>query len=481
MNRSARCIDAEEKLRIVENLEGLAMSEAPDRIDGWKAIAAHFRRDRTTVMRWARQGDLPVRRMPGQGSASVYAYTHELDSWLAKADAPQEPHVFAPLAAESIERRRFGLFTRPVLIGLSALTIVGVFGVPYALQTRPAPVTQAAPNLPADPAVAEIYLRAREDWASRTADGLHRAIAGFGVVASRDPKFAPAYTGMADAYLLVREFDAMPDAKAYPQAEAAAKAALVIDPTSADAHRALAFVDYYWRRDNAAARTNFTRALQLDPVNAQTHFWFGNALVDNGEAEAGLHELKLARLLDPGSRAIQTDYDLALWQTGQRRLGRLQLKSLADGAPQTAAPHAYLAVIHLVERDYAGYLDENVKRAELRGDPALAKRSADERAAFSRGGGPALLDVMMSEAIADRAQSASPDSAWAAAVTALGGDRPRLLEILRQADAKGEHWGSSGWLIAVFNAWRDDPEIAGLVARRKGESLLPPSRSVLGA
>lgn len=57
--------------------------KSPDRIDGWKAIGAYFRRDRTTVFRWARDGGLPVRRVPIDGKGSVFAYAHELDAWLA--------------------------------------------------------------------------------------------------------------------------------------------------------------------------------------------------------------------------------------------------------------------------------------------------------------------------------------------------------------------------------------------------------------
>src|SRR5579862_2382099 len=60
------------------------VSDTSVRIDGWKAIAAHFRRDRSTVMRWANGSDFPIRRGPGQKSGSVWAYAHELDAWLTR-------------------------------------------------------------------------------------------------------------------------------------------------------------------------------------------------------------------------------------------------------------------------------------------------------------------------------------------------------------------------------------------------------------
>ena len=67
-------------------------TNSPTRIDGWKAIGAYFRRNRTTVFRWARDDGLPVRRVPIAGKGSVFAYAHELDAWLAaKRDSPTVP------------------------------------------------------------------------------------------------------------------------------------------------------------------------------------------------------------------------------------------------------------------------------------------------------------------------------------------------------------------------------------------------------
>ena len=44
------------------------------RIDGWKAIASYFGRDRSTVMRWMRERQLPVHRMPGGKQGTVFAF-----------------------------------------------------------------------------------------------------------------------------------------------------------------------------------------------------------------------------------------------------------------------------------------------------------------------------------------------------------------------------------------------------------------------
>ena len=69
-------------LRIVRAWDG--RSSRDERLDSWKEIAAHLKRDVRTVQRWEADEDLPVHRRLGKQRASVYAYTSELDSWWVK-------------------------------------------------------------------------------------------------------------------------------------------------------------------------------------------------------------------------------------------------------------------------------------------------------------------------------------------------------------------------------------------------------------
>jgi Tetratricopeptide repeat len=444
------------------------MTQASNRIDGWKAISAYMNRDPRTLQRWERERSLPVRRVQGEGSSSVYAFTDQLDDWLLGPGSGDDAHpVRLPTGPEPSTQP--GTFRRNALIGLGALLIAGGVTSAFALRDHTSTV-RAAPVMPADPEVAALYVQAREDWAQRTADGLHKAVAGFGTVVSRDPNFAPAYSGLADAYLLNREYDAMPDAKAYPQAEGAAKAALAIDPNSSDAQRAMGFIAYYWHRDIRAARNAFARARTLDPKNAQTHFWYGNALIDNGDFAAGLAELNTARLLDPESKAVQADYALALWASGQSASGMEKLLTFARDNPQSVSAHTYLAYAHLAARNFAGYLEESAIRAKLRDDPVLTQRIAGERAAFARGGATALIDTMIKTALATP-NTGKPDSGWVAGLVALSGNRSRLITTLQAADARSEIWGVQGIVDHMFAAWKGDREVMALVARRRGESL----------
>jgi tetratricopeptide (TPR) repeat protein len=346
------------------------------RIDGWKAIAAHFRRDRSTVIRWAASGDFPVHRVAGRRSGSVWAYAHELDAWLARtgvdmvADRPPEfgTEVALPTTgtdpAPPTARRKVGRNTLNVACG--ALLLAGAFAMLLARVSSAPPVHNR--TLPGDATTADLYLQARDDLSTRTPASLRKASAEFAAVISRDPGFAPAYAGLADTYVLAPEFIGTPSDVALAKAEAATKAALAIDPDSADANRALGFIDYWWRGDIRTARDHFGRSLRSDPNSAQTHFWYGNILIDVGEAEDGLRELRAARLLDPGSWAIQADYAFALWCRGPGDPGLRDLEDLTAEDPKLGSAHRYLSLIFLAKGDIRAYLDESQGLAALEGD-----------------------------------------------------------------------------------------------------------------
>lgn len=82
----------------------MAMSESePRRLDSWKEIARHLRRDVTTVIRWERERGLPVHRVPGGRLSRVFAFSDELDRWLSHAGQDQPPALatIAPPAADT--------------------------------------------------------------------------------------------------------------------------------------------------------------------------------------------------------------------------------------------------------------------------------------------------------------------------------------------------------------------------------------------
>src|SRR5439155_3896188 len=102
----------------------------------------------------------------------------------------------------------------------------------------------------------QLYLKGRFYWNKRTEEGMQKSLEYFQQAIERDPNFALAYSGLADAYDLLGASDAMggmaPN-EAMPKAKAAALKSLEIDDTLAEPHVSLAHIKYYYDRDWAAA------------------------------------------------------------------------------------------------------------------------------------------------------------------------------------------------------------------------------------
>jgi hypothetical protein len=439
------------------------MAEQPLRLDGWKAIAAYVKRDRSTVIRWKQNG-LPVRRIPGGQGAAVFAYTQELDAWLARGGATLEVDAAWPAPTRELElvvdvapapRRRWPVaalaLAAALAMGLLALTAFRWWSNP-------------GPALPQDPAVARLYLQARDDWAARTPESLRSAIAELGEVIRREPRFAPAYAALADAYILSPEFDSVPQGVAFKKAQGAAAAALAIDPGSADANRDLGFVAYWRDHDVKRARGYYARALRAQPQSAQTHFWYGNSLLDNGEVAAGLAELQQARLLEPGSATIETDYAWASWENGSGDEDVAALGKLEARDPQLSTTPYYLALIAFAKGDIAGYLDQAERWAKLQGGADFQGQIAAQRQAFQTGGADAVLDLM-AQSPPTASEHLYDGTLWPAGAASIAGRRERMLELLARAEATGERWNPKRWERTLFARWRGDREVDAQLAR----------------
>ena len=152
----------------------------------------------------------------------------------------------------------------------------------------------------------QLYLRGRYHWNKRTKDSLNKSIDYFQEAIEKDPAYGLAHAGIADAYNILGNYQYLAPSDAYPKAEAAAKMALMIDDTLAEAHASLAHVKhrYYW--DWAVAESEFKRAIELNPAYPPAHQWYAIFLNYMGRNEEAIEEAKLAQRLDPLSLIINS-------------------------------------------------------------------------------------------------------------------------------------------------------------------------------
>jgi TolB-like protein/Flp pilus assembly protein TadD len=165
----------------------------------------------------------------------------------------------------------------------------------HAIAARPTENTEAY----------QLYLKGRFFWNKRTGEDLKKAAAYFNQAIAADPKYALAYVGLADAYVLMPFYGAGAPRDCYPKAKAAAKKALEIDDTLTEAHTSLAYVLHVSDLDFDGSTREFQRAIELNPNYATAHHWYGIELLASlGRFDEAIAEGKRGLELDPLSLPI---------------------------------------------------------------------------------------------------------------------------------------------------------------------------------
>ncbi|MFC2099564.1 hypothetical protein ACFLSF_01875, partial [Candidatus Bipolaricaulota bacterium] len=151
-----------------------------------------------------------------------------------------------------------------------------------------------------------LYLRGRHAWNQWTEEGLEAAAERFIEAANVDPDYGLAYAGLADTYSLMAHLGHMLPEEAYPLAEEAAKNALAVDNTLAEAHSAIAMIRVIFDGDLPGAEEALKRAIDLDPNCAMAHHWYSLVLGATGRAEEALQASRRAMELDPLAPVFNT-------------------------------------------------------------------------------------------------------------------------------------------------------------------------------
>ena len=139
----------------------------------------------------------------------------------------------------------------------------------------------------------------RELWRQRSPETLAKAIDHFNKAVSLDPSYAPAYSGLADAYLVLPFLSSVSQQEVYPKAREAAAKAVALGPSLSEAHTSAADVKLYVEWDFAGADKEFRRALELNPTYATAHQWYAEYLSLIGRHDEAIKEIQRAQDLEP--------------------------------------------------------------------------------------------------------------------------------------------------------------------------------------
>ena len=290
----------------------------------------------------------------------------------------------------------WSLYSRIFTAGLIFLLLAISTGAASWIFRQPPPITAASAktrntNKWADPQAQELYLLGRYHWSKRTPDDLTQAVSYFNQAIDRDPDYADAYVGLSDCYSLLREFGNMRSEEALPKAFAAARKAVQLDDTSAEAHNALAFVTFYWNWDAPGAEREFRRAIELNPRYVTAHHWYATFLMTLGRFPEALKEINDAQQLDPASTPILADKALILFHSGKKPAAISLLTQVSASQPAFFSTHQYLAYIYLNADNSESFLQEARAAARLSRDAQQLKVLNAGENGYRTGGEQAML------------------------------------------------------------------------------------------
>lgn len=200
------------------------------------------------------------------------------------------------------------------------------------------------------------YLRGRYHWNKRTPAGVRTATEFFQQAIDLDPDYGPAYSGLADCYTATGYYNVRPPREAYPRARAAARRAIEIGETVAEAHASLGFIGLFFDRDWPRARAELERAIALNPAYATAHQWYAWYLLLTEQFEAALVSMRQAHDLDPLSLVINDHLAYALELAGRTQEAVDQAVRTTELDPTYPLAYWRLGGAHMA----AGRLDQAI-------------------------------------------------------------------------------------------------------------------------
>jgi serine/threonine protein kinase/Tfp pilus assembly protein PilF len=312
-----------------------------------------------------------------------------------------------------------------------------------------------------DSAAYQLYLQGRFQWNKRTLEGMQDSIDLFQQAIQKDPQYALAYAGQADAYALLADFSVLPAKEVLPKLESAARKALQLEDSLAEAHTSLAWGQFHqW--DWAGAEKQFKRAIELNPDYPTAHTWYGEYLMVLGRFDEAQREMTRALELNPVSPVINLALGSRFYYAHQYPLAVDQIQKTLDGEPAFVPAHVALG------RTWQQSGKQNEAIAEFRKALDLSQGDTNELAWLGQGYAAAHQDAEARKILSDlkeRGQQTYVQPLALALIHTLLGEKDQAFDWLQRAFE--DH--STGLVyLKVDPAWdrlRGDSRFADLQAR----------------
>jgi tetratricopeptide (TPR) repeat protein len=313
-----------------------------------------------------------------------------------------------------------------------------------------------------DPEAYDAYLKGRYFFNRPSDENLSKAIAQFEEAIKLDPNFAPAFSGLSDAYLWAGYNEGvLANAEAGPKARAAAEEAIRLDDTSAEAHASLGTYRGWYGHDWSGSETEYRRAFALNPNYSFAHDQFGILLALEGRLDESVAEGKRAAELDPLSPQIPVDALMAFAWQGKYP----EAKDLARRAANLDPTYFFPPFMKGWMEIQAGKVNDAIplfQKAKGLGSPPFV--AAWLGYAYGVTGDRTRAMAAIEELKAASLRGYVPP--FNLAIVYLGlGDRARALDYLEQAYDASSQWMPYLRGDRIFDPLRSEPRFAALMRK----------------
>ena len=337
-------------------------------------------------------------------------------------------------------------------------SIVGALRIKLTGAAARSLVTRYTENLQAY----HLYLKGRFYWNKRREEDFYKALGFFEQAIASDGNYAPAYAGMADAYIMLGEYGSAPAESTMRKARMAACRALEIDSRLAEAHVSLGTVCGLHEWNWVASEQHYLRAIELNPSYPTAHHWYGyDYLATMGRIPEAIAELERAHHLDPLSLIIVTTLGTVYDFARQYERAREYYDRVLEMEPRFVRAHFSAGRSFLHQKRCAEAIAMFEKARELM--PSSPVPLALLAHAYNVAGARAEADRLRQALERSRLTCCVPSYLLARAHLSFDHDLAFafLEKAMEERDLRLPHMGVS----PIWDCLRDDPRFAPMLAR----------------
>jgi serine/threonine protein kinase/Tfp pilus assembly protein PilF len=325
---------------------------------------------------------------------------------------------------------------------------------------------KVAKSYTANPEAYQLYLKGRHQLNKRTEESFKRGIEFFRQAIERDPNYALAYAGLADAYNQMGGWTILQPSESFPKSKAAAERALQLDDTLAEAHTALAFAKFLYEWDFTGAEREYQKAISFNPNYAFARELYGYQmyLANPRRFDEAMRELKTAQEIDPLSLSVGFNMAALFYFEKQYDKAIEQLKAIQNLDPNFTLGYGLLGAIYREKGMYDESVETWLKGSTLEG-AGFSKEELDVlRKAYKESGFKGHWRKH-AELLQAHAKEKYVSPIFIAMDYAMIGEKELALAWLNKAYEERSSWLTEIGVDPVWDDLRDDPRFQDLLRR----------------